>query len=491
VKHSVLPVRGRASRAGRRALVASVVLAGFAAAAFGVLTSSFAGTVEEPVSLWSDTDTPGTVDVDDAQPVELGMRFTADRGGAVTGVRFYKSAANTGPHTGSLWEEDGTLLGRVSFSGETASGWQTATFAAPVTILAGRFYIVSYHTTSGHYSADNNGFAQAHERGPLRGPASTPERPNGLYRYGSGGFPTSTYAATNYWVDVTFVPAGTSTPSPSISPSISPSVSPPPSGGAYPDAGNTGVPAGVPLTAYTDSCNFRTDNQVIEGKVVDCGGILVYARNVTFRNSVVNSAIMTNAADASVTVEDSEVRAGATTWAGVSGSNVTVLRSEITGGQHSVRCDGNCLVQDSYLHEQFNDPASAFGYHNNAFLTNGGTGMVVRHNTLWCSPPDNAIGGGCTADLALFGDFDTVTNVTVEDNYFHATPGGYCGSFGYNPGKAFGSNPAGIVVRGNVFERGASNRCGGVGPTTSFLASGAGNVWSANTWADGGQVDPD
>ncbi|GIJ43693.1 hypothetical protein Val02_05790 [Virgisporangium aliadipatigenens] len=462
---------------------------GFVAAAFGVVTQSFAGTAgaaEQAVSLWSDADVPGTVDVDDAQPVELGTRFRADRGGDVTGVRFYKSAANTGPHTGSLWEEDGTLLATVTFGGETASGWQNATFAAPVTIAADRFYVVSYHTTAGHYSADNNGFAQARDAGPLHAPASTPERPNGLYRYGSGGFPTSTWAATNYWVDVTFVPSAVTTPSASPSPSVSP----PPTGGAFPDAGNTGVPDGVQLTPYTGSCSFRTDNQVIDGKIVDCADILVYARNVTFRNSVLNRAVMTNAADASVSVVDSEVRAGATTWAGVGGSNLTVLRSEITGGQHSVRCDGNCLVQDSYLHDQFNDPDSAFGYHNNAFLTNGGSGMVVRHNTLWCSPPDNAIGGGCTADLALFGDFAPVENVTVEDNYLHATPGGFCGSFGYNPGKAFGDNPTGVVVRGNVFGRGANGRCGGVGPTTSFLGTGAGNEWAANTWDDGGAVDP-
>jgi hypothetical protein len=319
--------------------------------------------------------------------------------------------------------------------------------------------------------------------GPLSAPASTSERPNGLYRYGGGGFPTSTWAATNYWVDVTF------SPSVVVQPSVSPSASTPPIGGGYPDAGNTGVPAGVTVTPYTGSCDFRTPGQVVDAKLVTCGEIFVYAAGVTFRNSVVQAAIMINAAGASVTVEDSEVRAGQTSWAGVGGENLTVLRSEITGGQHSVRCDGNCLVQDSYLHGQWNDPNSDF--HNNAFITNGAAGIVVRHNTLWCTPLDNANGGGCTADLSLFGDFAPVTNVTVENNYFHATPGGYCGTFGHNPAKPFGANPTGVVVRTNVFERGAGNLCGGFGAVTSFLASGAGNVWSGNTWVGGGTVGPD
>ena len=30
-------------------------------------------------------------------------------------------------------------------------------------------------------------------------------RADGVYLYGSGGFPTNTYLATNYWVDVVFV----------------------------------------------------------------------------------------------------------------------------------------------------------------------------------------------------------------------------------------------------------------------------------------------
>ena len=60
----------------------------------------------------------------DTGSVELGVRFTTDTSGWVTGVRFYKGAGNTGVHTGSLWASDGTLLSTATFTSETASGWQ-------------------------------------------------------------------------------------------------------------------------------------------------------------------------------------------------------------------------------------------------------------------------------------------------------------------------------------------------------------------------------
>jgi hypothetical protein len=257
-------------------------------------------------------------------------------------------------------------------------------------------------------------------------------------------------------------------------------------GPGFPDAANTGVPAGVALEPWTASCDIRADDVVIDGRLVDCGGMLVYGRNLTIRNSVVRGPIMTNAERASVTVADSNIEAGRTSWAAVGGGNLVVQRSELTGGQHSVQCASHCVVEDSFLHDQWNDPGAAF--HNNAFISNGGTDMVVRRNTLWCSPVDNGRGGGCTADLSLFGDFSPVTDVAVAGNRFHSTAGGYCGTFGHNPAKPYGSAPARIMVTGNVFERG-SGRCGSYGPATSFLA-GAGSSWSGNTWEDGSDVQP-
>ena len=47
-------------------------------------------------SLWSTSAMPAMVDGDDAQSIELGVKFTANTNGYITGVEFYKAAANTG-----------------------------------------------------------------------------------------------------------------------------------------------------------------------------------------------------------------------------------------------------------------------------------------------------------------------------------------------------------------------------------------------------------
>ena len=157
-------------------------------------------------SLWSDTDAPQVSTNGDPGAVELGMKFRSDVVGYVTGVRFYKSAANNGTHTGNLWTADGRLLATVTFTNETDSGWQEATFSSPVLIAANTTYIVSYHAPNGHYAIDTNYFTSSGvDNGPLHALASGEDGLNGVAMYGAAGsFPRYTYLSSNYWVDVAF-----------------------------------------------------------------------------------------------------------------------------------------------------------------------------------------------------------------------------------------------------------------------------------------------
>ena len=121
---------------------------------------SFAVVGDAYASLWDPTTTPGTLTADDAGPLNLGLRFRVSVAGSVHGVRFYKGGpGNAGPHVGSLWAADGTELASLSFGGETARGWQVATFSSPVPVEPGATYVVSYFAPYGHYSVDGGYFA--------------------------------------------------------------------------------------------------------------------------------------------------------------------------------------------------------------------------------------------------------------------------------------------------------------------------------------------
>ncbi len=195
------------------------------------------GVCDTPCSLWGATATPGVLADSDTSPVELGVKFRSEVDGFITGLSFYKSAQNAGPHVGSLWSLGGQLLAQATFVNETASGWQQVEFAAPVAIQAGTVYVASYHTTVGRYSVDEGYFTTAYTNGPLRALANGESGTNGVYLYGPGGFPTNSYQASNYWVDVV------------LSTSVGPDVTAPQVSTTLPVDGATNVLTGTDIKA--------------------------------------------------------------------------------------------------------------------------------------------------------------------------------------------------------------------------------------------------
>jgi PKD repeat protein len=170
-----------------------------------VTVSNGGGVCATLCSLWEETTTPSVLADPDTNAVEVGVKFQADVDGLITGIRFYKSDTNAGTHVGSLWSRDGHLLAKATFTNETDSGWQQVDFAEPIAITANTVYVASYHTDVGQYSVDENYFANSGvDNGPLHALRSRRRNGNGVYRYGSSGFPTKTYRASNYWVDVVF-----------------------------------------------------------------------------------------------------------------------------------------------------------------------------------------------------------------------------------------------------------------------------------------------
>ena len=144
---------------------------------------------------------------------ELGVKFKSDVNGTITGVRFYKSSNNAGTHIGNLWSSSGALLATATFTNETASGWQQVTFSPAVPITANTVYVASYHTNVGHYSDDQNYFANSGaDNPPLHALQNGVSGANGVIALGSSSsFPSTGSNSSNYWVDAVFVPSATLT----------------------------------------------------------------------------------------------------------------------------------------------------------------------------------------------------------------------------------------------------------------------------------------
>ena len=120
-------------------------------------------------------------------------------------------------------------------------------FSSPVAVTAGTTYVASYYAPKGHYSVDSEFFATAGvDNRPLQAIADGVS-PDGIYTYGSeSAFPSSSYDATNYWVDVVFATAVSASSGPVVT-TVSPA------------NGATSVSTGTSVTAtFNESMSAST-----------------------------------------------------------------------------------------------------------------------------------------------------------------------------------------------------------------------------------------
>jgi hypothetical protein len=483
-------------------IVAVLVVAGVA------VLGGTASQAAAPESIFG-TATPTVLADPDTVKVELGVRFKAAVAGQVTGVRFYKSAANTGTHTGSLWTGS-TRTRTGTFTGETASGWQTLTFATPVNITAGTTYTASYLAPRGRYSVDD----------PYTFPKTTGNLTaiKGTYRYG-GGYPTLVFQKSNYWVDVTFVPASTPTTTPPVSttpvsttppvtttPVVTTTTAPLPLGCAavpsscgYPDATNTGVPPGTTLvrvpqdatsgpgwtwdTRFGGFMTTTTAGAVIDGYDVT-GPIDVTHNNVTIKRSKFTYTGQGNVINLKHTTGSTVDQVTITTPPGTTGADrlqvgikdvygdnhdTTITRSDISGWCNGIQTHEG-VIRDNYVH----DPIYGPGDHTNAFTSNESqTPLLIQHNTMFNSEYQ-------TDAISLFQDFGIQAYATVDNNLLAG--GGYTV---YAGGGGYGISHD-IRFTNNRFARIYFPNSGSYGPVTAWDDGGTNNVWSGNVWDDTG-----
>jgi hypothetical protein len=128
---------------------------------------------------------------------ELGVKIQVTQAMNLTSIEFYKSPGETGTHVGRVWAVGGAQLAQVTFTGETASGWQQATLSAPLALQPNTTYIVSVNANA-RYVLTAGGLSTQITNGPLR---SVADGQNGVYGLSAGTFPSSSWNSSNYFID--------------------------------------------------------------------------------------------------------------------------------------------------------------------------------------------------------------------------------------------------------------------------------------------------
>ena len=177
------------------------------ATANGIGSVAFSATANPSVNTQTvlTTQVPSFPNITDGVPYELGMKFRSARGGQINAIRFWKAPSETGTHIGKIWTATGTLLKSITFTNETASGWQQQVLDTPVNIQANTTYVVSVNANA-YYVITYNQLASSITNSDL---SSVADGNNGVYNTSSNSFPASSYQNSNYYRDIVFVVGST------------------------------------------------------------------------------------------------------------------------------------------------------------------------------------------------------------------------------------------------------------------------------------------
>jgi hypothetical protein len=197
--------------------------------------------------------------------------------------------------------------------------------------------------------------------------------------------------------------------------------------GEFPNASNTGVPAGTNLTAYTGPNPVTTDGTVIAGKEIDeCLEIL--AEDVIIRNSLLTCAAYhedDGVPKSAFLIEDSEIEcAGTTASTGLSEADFTARRVEIRSCENGASINRDVLIEDSWIHDlenRFTDPHEdgvqlSFGHFENgntSTVIDGAENVTLRHNTIEGINQDDSQG---TSAIISNPDDGFDVNILIAEN---------------------------------------------------------------------------
>lgn len=423
---------GQMRRNLARLWVALLVTIGLAVPGLSLATAPEATAAASTVSIWGGAKPAGVKLLKNTRAVELGTRFTATMAGKATGVRFYKLKGMKGKHVGTLWSSSGKKLARVTFTKESASGWQSAKFSKAVALKARTAYVVSYHVVKGGKYARTTKYAGGSTTSALKLPATK----TAVYRHKTtSAFPkTAAPSSAVYWVDVTVAPQ-----------SATASVAKPvPEAKAFPTSSTTGVPAGwSPKKSVQGDYNIDTAGAVVEDLRVTDGDIRVNAPNVTLRRVELISGRIINDPGRDcyngLLVEDTSILRGAhdPENPAIEAGGYTLRRVKIDGPSEGIRIGekpsgcGSVLVEDSWMKIDPPDNCPNDDYwHGDGLQGYQGPAVTVRNSAIHLAQVK-----GCLGTSAFFYPDQGNTSATVENVL--VSGGGYVFRM-YTPGSVSG-----------------------------------------------------
>jgi hypothetical protein len=318
----------------------------------------------------------------------------------------------------------------------------------------------------------------------------------------STGACTALTGSRSFFAHIDYTPGGPSpspstsaspsaSPVPSASPTVSPTPSPSPPPGpvaAWPDATNTGVPAGHTLTVVNGDVTLSTAGQVFEDReVFGCIGVAAPHVTIQFVKVHCNGSMAVSYFDAGQTsdpgvnrlvVTDSEIDCqNGTGRTAVGDTAFTLDRDNVHGCENGADVDQYVTIQNSYIHDLANDAGShtdgiqlAYGHLVGGTVVTGALSVAVVHNRIYGT---GQFGAGTSALISNpSGDVD----ITLDSNLLG---GGAYTLYCDRPGTG-----TRYVVRNNRWDR---NVPAAYGPEDSCRDE---SVWSGNTyWPDGAPLN--
>jgi len=268
----------------------------------------------------------------------------------------------------------------------------------------------------------------------------------------------------------------------------------------YPDATNSGVPAGTTLKSVPGQVSsgpgWKYDPRgwvEVTGKGANLSDLYIpYNVDIEASNVTINNVHLVTDGPfgislrhtTGVTIENSTI-SGLNSTTGRVDAAISDVYEDSTG---MVFKDNNIsdfrigiqaptgLIAGNYIH----NPGYIAGDHTNGITATGSTEpMTIQDNTVF-----NDLGQTDAITLDASSSGQPVANKNVVGNFLAG------GSYSIYGGDGNNDSTSNIVFEGNRFAQLYYPKAGQYGPVAYFDSTGTGNVWSGNVWDTTGKVIP-